>query len=84
MGFGGLTKFRSGQLKIDSYLSLKEVVLPIRVVNYCAEKSLGLVTDYYVDSITRSEEQKFHLYQMVIELRLRMKKIDENKGLSRK
>ena len=27
--------------------------------NYCAERSLGLVTDYYVDRITRSEEQKF-------------------------
>ena len=49
----------------ESYLSLKEVVVLIMVVNDSAERSLGLATDYHIDRITRSEEQKFHLYQVV-------------------
>ena len=40
-----------------SYLSLKEVVAPIRVGNNCAERSLGLVTDCHIDRITKSEEE---------------------------
>ena len=45
--------------------------------------SLGLVIDYHIDKIIRSEEQKFHLDLVVTELRSRMKKIGEKKGLSR-
>ena len=62
----------------ETYLSLKKVVVPMRVVNECAERSQGLVTDYYIDKITGSEEQKFHLYQVVKD-----KEICE-KGLSKK
>ena len=58
--------------------------MPIGIVNDCAERSLGLVTDCHIDGITRSEEQKFHLYHAVTELRSRMKKIGEKKGLSKK
>ena len=68
----------------ESYLLLKKVVMPIRVVNDCAERSLGLVTDCHINGITRSEEQKFHFYQVVTELRSRMKKIGEKKGLLKK
>ena len=67
-----------------SYLSLKEAVLPIRVVNDCAERSLGVVTDYHINMITRSEEHKFHLYQAVTKLKSRTKKIGKKKGLSKK
>ena len=68
----------------ESYLSLKEVVVPIRIVNDYEERSLELITDCHIDKITRSEEQKFYLYQAVTELRSRMKKIDEKKGLSKR
>ena len=60
------------------------IVVPIRIVNDCAERSLGLVTDCDFDWITRSKEQKFHLYQAVTELRSRIKKIGEKKRLSKK
>ena len=53
----------------ESYLLLEEAVVPIRVVDDCAERSLGLVTDYHIDWISRSEEQKFHLHQVATELR---------------
>ena len=69
----------------ESYLSLKEVVVPIRMFNDCAaERYLGLVTDCHIDRITRSDEQKFHFYLTVTEQRSRMKKIGEKKGLSKK
>ena len=58
--------------------------MPIRVVNDCVERSLGPLTAYHIDRITKSEEQKFHLYQAITELRSRMKKVDEKKGLSKK
>ena len=48
----------------ESYLSLKEVVVPIRVVNDRAERSLGLVIDYHIDKITRSEEQRLHQWRI--------------------
>ena len=68
----------------ESYLSLKAVVVLIGVVNDSAERSLGLVTDNQIDRITRSEEQTFHLYQVLTELRSRMKKIREKEELSKK
>ena len=46
----------------ESCLSLKQVVVPIRVVNDCVERSLGPVIDYHIDKTTKSEEQKFYLY----------------------
>ena len=58
--------------------------MPIRVVNDCEERFLGPVTDFHIDRITRSEEQKFHLHQAVTELRSRMQKIGEKKGLLKK
>ena len=67
-----------------SYLSLKEVGVPIKVVNDCVKRSLGSVTNYHIDRITKSEEQKFHLYEQVTELRSRRKKIGEKSGLSKK
>ena len=36
---------------VELYLSLKEVVIPIKVVNDCAERSLALVTNCHIDSI---------------------------------
>ena len=68
----------------ESHLSLKKVVVPLRVVNGCVERSLEPVTSYHIDRITRSEEQKFHLYQAVTKLRSKMKKIGEKKGLPKK
>ena len=60
-------------------------VVLIKVIHDCTERFLGLVTDYYhIDMITRSKEQKFYLYQIATELRSRMKKIGEKKGLSKK
>ena len=67
-----------------SILVAEGIVVPITIVNDCAERSLGLVTDCDFDWITRSKEQKFHLYQAVTELRSRIKKIGEKKGLSKK
>ena len=58
--------------------------MPIKVVNDCAERSLWLVTNYRIDRITGSEEQKFHLYQVVTDLRLNMQKIGEKKGFLKK
>ena len=57
--------------------------MPSRVINDRAESSLGLVTDYHIDWITRSEEQKFHLHQVGTELKPRMKKIGEKKLLKK-
>ena len=36
---------------VELYLLLKEVVIPIKVVNDCAERSLVLVTNCHIDSI---------------------------------
>ena len=66
----------------ESYLLLKKAVVPIRVVMDRAKRSLRLKTDDHIDKRTRSENQKFCLYREVIELRSRMKKICEKKGLS--
>ena len=58
-----------------------------KIANYppnAQHKSAPLVTDCHIDRITRSEEQKFHLYQAVTELKSRMKKKGEKKGLSKK
>ena len=82
-GTGIFNEEGSEMVKWRAILVAKGIVMPITMNNDCAERSLGLVTDYHVDIITRSEKQKFHIYHVATELRSRMKKIDE-KGLLKK
>ena len=81
-----LNEFRNGSewSTEESYLLPKEVVVPNRMVNDCAERSLALVTDCHIDRITRSKKQKFQFYQVVTKLGSMLKKLDEKKGLSKK
>ena len=68
----------------ESYITLMEVVSPTKVVNDCAERVLGMVTDFHIDRITRSEEQKSYLFQVVKELRSRQKGTGEKTNVSKK
>jgi len=68
----------------ELYVKLMEVVAPFKVVNDCAERVLGMITEYHINNITRSEDQKSFLYQIVCELRSRAKKTGEKKDLSKK
>ena len=55
----------------DVYLDIKKFVKSINVVNDCAERALGTMTAFHADRITRSEEQRQHLMQVVTEARKR-------------
>ena len=61
-----------------------EVVSPMKVVNDYAERVLGMVTDFHIDRVTRSDEQKCYLFQVVKELRLRQKATAEKTNVSKK
>ena len=41
----------------ESYLKIHEFVKTLSVVNDSAERALGLMTEFHVDRITRSEKQ---------------------------
>ena len=55
----------------DSYQQIKEYVLCLNVVNDCAERALGVMTEFHMDKITTSEDQRQHLIQVVKETRSR-------------
>ena len=68
-----------------SYQSLLETARSIKVVNDSAERALGMVTEYHIDRITRSEEQRGYLHQVIRELRLRQKTASDGRlDLSKK
>ena len=74
-------KFKSGQLKNHTYRWMNQLC-PWGWLVTAQQRFLGLVSHYHFDRITRSKEQKVHLYQAVTKLRSRLKKIGEKKGLS--
>jgi len=45
----------------ESYIKLM-VVAPFKVVNDCAESALEMVTEYHINNITRSKDQKSFLF----------------------
>ena len=61
-----------------------EVVLAMKVVNDSAERVLGMVTDFHIHRIARSDEQKSYLFQVVKELRSRQKGTGEKTNVSKK
>ena len=58
-----------------SYLQMQNFIKTLSVVNDSAERALGMMTEFHVDRITRSEQQRQHLLQVVKEMRLRQKNL---------
>ena len=53
----------------DTFKKLSPIVRATKVVNDSAERALGMITNFHLDRITRSEEQK----QVQNEIRIRQK-----------
>ena len=57
----------------DNFKMLSPIVRALKVVNDSAERALGMITNFHLDRITRSEEQKQYLLQVQHEIRSRQK-----------
>ena len=55
----------------DTFKKLSPIVRATKVVNDSAERALGMITNFHLDRITRSEEQK----QVQNEIRIRQKEL---------
>ena len=64
----------------NSYLQIESFTKSISVVNDSAERALGMMTEFHVNRITQSEEQRQHLLQVVKEMRLRQKNLVKHKN----
>lgn len=67
----------------NSYLKVCSYTKSLSVVNDSAERALGMMTEFHVNRITQSEEQRQHLLQVVKEMRLRQKNLLKHKNAER-
>ena len=65
------------------FMKLKALAEPISVTNDCAERALGMLTDYSIDRVTRDEDQKQWLLQVVKEVRKRQGDLIETQSSER-
>ena len=67
----------------NSYLKVCSYTKSLSVVNDSAERALGMMTEFHVNRITQSEQQRQHLLQVVKEMRLRQKNLLKHKNAER-
>ena len=63
----------------ENYMKLKEPACTLKVTNDCAERALGMLTEFSVDRVTRDKDQRQYLLQVVKELRERQKNLKESR-----
>lgn len=65
------------------FIKLKALAEGLSVTNDCAERALGLLTEFSIDRVTRDEGQRQHLLQVVKEIRKRQADLLDTPNASR-
>ena len=59
-------------------MELKAAVCTLKVKNDCAERALGMLTEFSVNRVTRDKEQRQYLLQVLKDVRERQKDLKES------